>query len=63
MTGPIIKRHVEYYDVSGPSARELLVAIKGLGPEDRGAYPGTRRELRARYRLEWEGWDRVCRSP
>jgi predicted secreted Zn-dependent protease len=23
-------------------------------------YPGTRRELRARYRLEWDGWDRVC---
>jgi hypothetical protein len=23
-------------------------------------YPGTRGALRARYRLEWDGWDRVC---
>jgi hypothetical protein len=23
-------------------------------------YPGTRREIRERYRLDWDGWDRVC---
>ena len=23
-----------------------------------GVYPGTRREIRERYRLSWEGWDR-----
>lgn len=24
-------------------------------------YPGIRRELRTKYRLDWDGWDRVCR--
>jgi hypothetical protein len=24
-------------------------------------YPGTRREIRHRYRLDWSGWDTVCR--
>jgi hypothetical protein len=24
-------------------------------------YPGVRRELRHKYRLDWEGWDRICR--
>jgi hypothetical protein len=24
-------------------------------------YPGVRRELRTKYRLEWDGWDRICR--
>jgi hypothetical protein len=23
-----------------------------------GVFPGTRRELRERYRLDWDGWDR-----
>ena len=25
-------------------------------------YPGARRELRRRYRLDWGGWDRACLS-
>jgi hypothetical protein len=24
-------------------------------------YPGTRRDLRIKYRMEWDGWDRACR--
>jgi hypothetical protein len=24
-------------------------------------YPGTVRDLRAKYRLDWSGWDQVCR--
>jgi hypothetical protein len=23
-------------------------------------YPGTRRDIRRKYRLDWDGWDRVC---
>jgi hypothetical protein len=23
-------------------------------------YPGVRRELRTKYRLDWDGWDRIC---
>ena len=25
-------------------------------------YPGTRRDIRRKYRLDWDGWDRVCLS-
>jgi len=34
------------------------------GAEDRArhasVYPGTRRDLRSRYRMDWDGWDRIC---
>ena len=34
----------------------LLVATEAA--RRRGVFPGTVRDLRRKYRLEWDGWDR-----
>ena len=46
-------------DLSG-YASQLVAAITQAGEAARraGVYPGTLRELRRRYRLDWSGWDR-----
>ena len=46
-------------DLSG-YASQLVAAIIQAGEAARraGVYPGTLREMRRRYRLDWSGWDR-----
>jgi hypothetical protein len=48
-----------FYALTAQVKAGMCVAEENARVAD--VYPGDRRELRRRYRLDWDGWDRVCR--
>jgi S1-C subfamily serine protease len=50
----------DYYDQFRASADEVRTRMNQAEEMARraGVYPGTRRSIRAQYRLEWSGWER-----
>ena len=49
-----------WFDAVKTRADALRVEMERAGEaaRQRGVFPGTARDLRRRYRLQWSGWDR-----
>lgn len=48
-----------FYAIVGQVKDEMCVAEERARRSS--VHPGARRDLRTKYRLDWDGWDRVCR--
>src|SRR5881409_1577284 len=52
LSGPVVEERVEYYEVSGTSARELTLAMGRLGPK--GRYGPRSAIATTNWQLRWQ---------